>query len=61
MPIASTPISSPVIDQHPIATTDDEPSEDVDIVALDVDIVASNVVMDIPLRKSERAYARNFR
>ena len=28
MPIASAPISSPIIDQHPIATTDDELIED---------------------------------
>ena len=48
MPIASALISSPVVDQHPIATTDDKPIED-------VDHVASNVVMDIPLRRSERA------
>ena len=33
--------------QHLIATTDDEPIEDVDPVALDV-------AMDIPLRRSER-------
>ena len=48
MPIASTSISSPVVDQHPIATIDDEPIEDVDPVAL-------NVVMDITLRRSKRA------
>ena len=47
MPIASTLISSPVVDQHLIATTEDESIEDVDPVAL-------NVVMDIPLRRSER-------
>ena len=47
-PIASPPISSPIVYQHPIATTDDEPIEDVDLIALDV-------VMDIPLRRSVRA------
>ena len=48
--ITSAPISSssPIVDHHPIATTDDEPIEDVDFVALDV-------VMDIPLRRSEMA------
>ena len=30
MPIASTPISSLVVDRHPIATTNDEPIKDVD-------------------------------
>ena len=30
--IASTPISSLVVDQHPIASTDDEPIEDVDLI-----------------------------
>ena len=49
MPIVSTPISSPVVDQHPVATTDDEPIEDVDPVAPDV-------VIDIPLRRSKRAH-----
>ena len=48
MSIASTPISSLVVDQHPVATTNDEPIEDVDPVAL-------NVAMDIPLKRSERA------
>ena len=33
MPIASAPISSPIVNQYPIATTDDEPIEDVDPVA----------------------------
>ena len=55
VPISSSPISSPIVDQHPVATTDDEPIEDVDPVAPNVDIVAPNVVMDIPLRRSERA------
>ena len=55
MPIASASISSPVVDQHPIAITDDKPIEDVDPVALDVDLVALDVVMDIPLRRPKRA------
>ena len=54
--IASVLISSLVVDQHPIATTDDEPIEDVDPVAPDVDLVAPYVVMDIPLRRLERAH-----
>ena len=52
MPIASAPISSPVVDQHPITTTDDEPIEDVDPVAPDVNPIALNVAMDIPSRRS---------
>ena len=55
VPIASTLISSPVIDQHPIATPDNEPIEDVDPVAPNVDLVTLDVVIDIPLRRSERA------
>ena len=55
IPIVSPQISSPVVDQHPVATTDDEPLEDVDSVALNVDIVALDVVMDILLMRSERA------
>ena len=55
MPIASAPISSPIVDQHLIATTDDEPIEDVDSVTPNVNLVALDVVMDIPLRRSERA------
>ena len=39
-----------------IATTDNETIEDVGSVAPDVDLVAPNVVMDIPLRRSERAH-----
>ena len=54
--IVSASISSPVGDQHPEATTDDEPIEDVDPVAPNVDPVALDVAMDIPLRRSERAY-----
>ena len=56
MPIASALISSHVVDQHPIATIDDEPIENVNPVTLDVDLVAPNVVMDIPLRRSVRAH-----
>ena len=55
VPIASAHISILVVDQYLVATTDDEPIEDVNPIALDVDLVASNVVMDIPLRRSERA------
>ena len=55
MPIASSQISSIVVDQHPVATTDDEPIEDVDPVAPDIDIVALDVIINIPLRRSERA------
>ena len=53
--ISSVSISSPIADQHPIATADDEPIEDVYLVALDVDLVVLDVVMDIPLRMSKRA------
>ena len=49
VPIASVSISSLVVDQYPIATTDDELIGDVNPVALDVAI-------DIPLRRSERAH-----
>ena len=55
VPIASPPISRPIVDQHSIATFDNELIEDVDLVAPDVDLVTPNVVMDIPLRRSERA------
>ena len=51
MPIAFAPISNPIVDQHPIATIDDEPIENVDPLALDVDLVDLNVVMNIPLRR----------
>ena len=50
LPIASTPISSPVINQHLVATFDDEPIEDVDPIAPNVDLVAPKVVMDIGQR-----------
>ena len=52
--ITSAPISSPVVDQHPVATIDNEPIEDVDPIAPDVDLVAPYVVMNIHLRRSER-------
>ena len=54
VPSTSTSIFSPIVDQHPIATIDDEPIEDVDLVALDIDTVIPYVVMDIPLRRLER-------
>ena len=54
VPIASAPISSSIVDQHRVATTDDEPIEDVDPITLNVDLVALDVVMDIPLRRSKR-------
>ena len=56
VPIAFAPISSLVVDQHSIATTDDEPIEDVYPVASDVDRAASDTVMDMPLRRLERAH-----
>ena len=40
MPIVFAPISSPIVDSHLVATIDDEPIEDVDLVAPDVDLVA---------------------
>ena len=60
--IISAPISNPIVDQHPIATTDNKPIEDVDPLALNVDPVALDVAMDIPLRGSKRACRpANFR
>ena len=56
MTIASAPISSPVVDEHPIAITDYEPIEDVDPVAPDVDQVALDLVMDITLKGSKRVH-----
>ena len=53
--ITSVPISSLVVEQHLVVTIDDEPIEDVDLVALDVNLVAPDIVMNIPLRRSERA------
>ena len=40
VPIASTPISCPIVDQHPIATPDNETIEDVDSIAPYVNLVA---------------------
>ena len=54
VPIVFTSISCPVVDQHPVATIDDEPIEYVDLVAPDVDLVAPDVIMDIPLRRLKR-------
>ena len=48
MLIASTPIIDPVVEQNLVAAPDYEPIEEVDLEALDV-------VMDIPLRRLERA------
>ena len=48
MPIAFAPITIIVVDQHSIATLDNELIKEVDQEAL-------NVVMDIPLRSLERA------
>ena len=48
MPIASTPIFSPIVDQHLVVNPDSELIEE-------VELEVSNVVMDIPLRRSERA------
>ena len=47
VPIASTPISSPIVGKHSVATPDNEPIDE-------VDLEAPNVVMDIPLRRLER-------
>ena len=49
VPIAFAPISSSVVDQHPIAIPDNELIEEVDTEDLDV-------VMEIPLRRSDRAH-----
>ena len=54
VPIVSAPISSPVIDLHLVATTDDEPIENVNLIALDV-------VMDIPLKRLEIVKPRKIR
>ena len=51
MHIASSMISSSIVDQHPVTTPNNELIEDVDLVALDVNLVAPDVVMDIPLRR----------
>ena len=54
VPITFASISSPIVDQHLVAAIDDEPIEDVDPIASDVDLLTPNVVMDIPLRRSKR-------
>ena len=48
LPIAFAPIFSHVVDQHQIATPDNEPIEEADLEAL-------NIVMEIPLRRLKRA------
>ena len=53
--MASALISGPIVDQHPIATPNNEPIEDVDPIAPYVDIISLDVVMDTPLRRLERA------
>ena len=55
VPIASALISRPLVNQHLVATIDDEPIKDVDPITLNVDLIALDVVMDIPLRRSKRA------
>ena len=55
MPIASAQISSPIVDQHPVAIPNNKPIEDADPIVPNVDLVASDVIMDIPLRRSKRA------
>ena len=47
--VPSAPISSLIVDQHLVAIPDDQPIED-------VDPIAPYVVMDISLRRLERAY-----
>ena len=46
--ITYVPIFDPIVDQHPIATLDNEPIEE-------VNPEAPNIVMEIPLRRLERA------
>ena len=46
-------ISSLVVDQHPIATPDNELIKDADLVARNVDLVTLDVVIHIPLRGLE--------
>ena len=53
MHIASATISSSVVDQHLVATINDEPIENVDPAAPNVYLVALDVVMNLPLRRSE--------
>ena len=56
VPIASGPISSHIVDQHPVATTDDEPIKDVDPVAPNVDLVAPDVVIVTPQTRGSVDY-----
>ena len=58
VPISSTLIFSPIVDQHLVATINDEPIKDVDPGAPYIDPVALNVAMGIPLRRSKRAARR---
>ena len=53
VPIAFASISSLVVDQHLVATPDNKPNEE-------VDQEASNVVMDIPLRRSKSVVGSQF-
>ena len=53
--IASAPISSPDVDQHLVATTDDEPIEDVNPIVPDVNLVAPDVVMDLPPKPTAKS------
>ena len=51
VPIASSPISSPIVDQYPVATTNDEPMEDVDPIAPDVGLVCDTPTWHLCVRK----------
>ena len=53
VPIAFASISSLVVDQHLVATPENKPIEE-------VDQEASNVVMDIPLRRSKSVVGPQF-
>ena len=55
VPISFAPIFSLIVDQHLVATTDDESIEDVNPLVPDVDLIALDVVMVIPLRVKEGA------
>ena len=46
VPIAFTLISSPIVNQHPIATPNNDPIEDVDPVAPDVDLVSHGYTLE---------------
>ena len=47
--------SIPVVVQHLVATPDNEPIKDVDSISLDIDLVAPDVIIDIPLKRLKRA------